>query len=276
MRYILSFFFCSIFFLPLTSFPVKAVVLESCMEEKCIVYFNKWKVMASAKRVLAMSTLAEFYYLGYGTEKDLKKSIKYFRRASRYQFSYAQYRAGLFYLLEEGFIDYQEGIKYLKKAARNGHIESAFLLGVIFGTGSLGIKDVGESDKWLAKALTAQHAFAQKYANHLYNIGEVNDGHYIKVNDFIRELNIGEAENEEGILAENSTEIQWPNDTEIEVISVSAPSLYEAFDYELNELKTAAPATNIATGTHIQGRTCSDIFSCEFVSKEDLWRLGWY
>lgn len=90
--------------------------------------------------------------------------------------------------MEENFIDNEQGIKYLRKVANNGHVESAFLLGVIFSTGELGIKDVGESDKWLVKALKDKHFTAQKYASYLYKSGQVNDSHYIKVNKVISEL----------------------------------------------------------------------------------------
>ncbi len=256
--------------------PIQANTLNACMDEKCIVYFNKWKVMAKAKRATAMSALAELYYQGYGTEKNLDKSIRYFRKASRYRFTYAQYRTGVFYLMEEDFIDNQEGIKYLKKAARNGHTESAFLLGVIFGTGELGIKDVGESDKWLVKALESQHLVAQKYAGYLYKTGQVNEDHYIKVNEVINELKVitSDTKEDKGQRTKLNAEIQWPNDPSREVITVSAPTLEDVFDYELVKLRTEAPATNLATGTNIQGRKCEKIFSCYVLDKEDFWRYA--
>ncbi|WP_198559842.1 tetratricopeptide repeat protein [Colwellia sp. 12G3] len=244
------------------------------MEEKCIAYFNKWKIMAIAKRVTAISAVAELYYQGYGTKKNLIQSIRYFRKASRYQFAYAQYRTGIFYLMEDDFIDNQEGIKYLKKAARNGHTESAFLLGVIFGTGELGIKDVGESDKWLEKALIGKHSVAQKYAGYLNKSGQIDRNYYSRVNDFIIELDVIShgTEKDQGKTAQSQVDIQWPSDSQREVITISSPTLGDVFDYELANLKTAPPASNLATGTRIQGRKCEKIFSCYKVDKEDFWR----
>lgn len=230
--------------------------------------------MARAKRVSAMSALAELYYQGYGTEKNLKLSIRYFRKASRYQFSYAQYRAGVFYLMEEEYLDNKEGIKYLRQAARNGHVESAFLLAVIFGTGELGIKDVGESDKWLEKALKGKHTVAQKYAGYLYNSGQVDNGHYVKVNEIISELKLTKVATRKAESNSNSTIIAWPTDPNREVITVNAPEVDDVFDYELAHLKTAPPATNLATGTRIQGRRCEKIMSCYHVDKEDFWRYA--
>ncbi len=249
---------------------------EACKTQECVEYFNKWKVMASAKRVLAMSTLADLYYVGYGTEKDLEQSIRYYRKASRFQFSYAQYRAGIFYLSEEAYIDHKEGIKFLKKAARNGHIGSAFMLSVIYNTGKLADKDVAESDKWLEKALVGEHGAAQKYANYLYKSGQVDEEHYVKVNKFISELNLDIPENERNqtVLSNNLTDIQWPEQSEIEVIEVSAPSIAAIFDYELERLKKASPATNLATGTRIPGRTCEQMTRCGYMDEFEFQKMG--
>ncbi len=259
-----------ILFLPSIIIPlsVQAIPKDSCMERKCIMYFNKWKAMARAKRVPAMSAVADLYYQGYGTEKNLEKSIRYFRKASRYQFAYAQYRAGVFYLMEKDFIDHGKGIKYLRMAARNGHTESAFLLGVIFGTGELGIKDVGESDKWLEKALKKKHSVAQKYAGYLYKSGQVDEGRYTRVNEFIRELNVllPKGEGEQGQVV-RSNKTQWFGAPNREVSTVSAAT----FNYELANLSTASPATNVVTDTERQGRKCEKILNCYKVDKEDFW-----
>jgi tetratricopeptide (TPR) repeat protein len=199
--------------------------IEPCMEERCIVYFNKWKTMANSKRVLAMSAVAELYYNGYGTKKNLTQSIRYFRKASRYHFPYAQFRVGVFYLMEEAFLDYEMGVKYLKKAARNGHTESAFLLGVIYGTGDLGIQSLDESDKWLEKALKANHPIAQQYAGYLYNSGQVGEEEYVKVNKLVAKLDIliTDTKDIESKSSNVRSEIQWPEDPDREVITVSAP-----------------------------------------------------
>ena len=276
MTYLKFLLFTSIFTFTALSMPIQAISLDACMDEKCIVYFNKWKVMAREKRATAISAVAELYYQGYGTEKNLDKSLRYFRKASRYQFTYAQYRTGVFYLMEEDFIDNQEGIKYLKKAARNGHTESAFLLGVIFGTGELGIKDVGESDKWLAKALESKHSFAQKYAGYLYYTGQVSEDHYVKVNEVIKDIKIitSNTHQEKGQETKLHAVIQWPSDHNREVVSVSAPTLDDVFDYELANLRMEGPTINSVPGSNIRDRRCEKILSCYQVDKEDFWRYA--
>jgi len=277
MKYLKSLLILSVFTSAmLMTTTAQAEKNEACKTQECVEYFHKWKVMASAKRVLAMSTLADLYYVGYGTEKDLEQSIRYYRKASRYQFAYAQYRAGIFYLSEEAYIDHKEGIKFLKKAARNGHIGSAFMLSVIYNTGKLADKDVAESDKWLAKALVGEHNAAQKYANYLYKSGQVDEEHYVKVNEFISELKLDIPENERNqtVLSNNLTDIQWPEQSEIEVIEVSAPSIAAIFDYELDRLKKASPATNLATGTRIPGRTCDKMLECGHISDFEFQKMG--
>ena len=225
--------------------------------------------MARGKHADAMTVLAELYYQGHGTQKNIKKSIQYFRKASVYQSAYAQYRAGVFYLMEEDFIDTDKGIKYLRKAANNGHAESAFLLGAIFGTGELGIKDVGESDKWLVKALEDRHLVAQKYAGYLYKTGQVDNEHYIKVNEVIRALAIQAAHNEEFTekTVSPTSEIQWLNRPNNTKDSVQTDSLEGVFNYVSFGTKTVSDEG--ITIIEASKTYCGKIFTCYQVNKNN-------
>ena len=252
----------------------QAIPVKSCMEDSCVIFFNKWQSMVKVKGALALSALGELYYQGYGTEKNLEKSIKSFRKASHYKFAHAQYRAGVFYLMEDNFIDNKEGIRYLRKAARNGHTESAFLLAIIFGTGEFGIKDVGESDKWLGKALKNKHYVAQQYASYLYKSGQVDEGHYIKVNKIISELqaNIltGNSTSSEGNIAKILVEIPWTNHANKTTNIPSSPSFEDMFDPEEFSFKS----TKLEAGTALRSnnRSCEKIFSCYQVEQDDFWQ----
>ncbi len=257
MRSIKGFYFVSFTILFAIPLPTLAVPIDSCMAEKCVTYFKKWQAKARKDKGLAMSALGELYYQGYGTKKSLSKSIKYFRQASRYQFAYAQYRAGIFYLMEEGFIDNSKGLKYLRRAAKNGHSESAFLLGLIFATGELGIQDVGESDKWLEQALIDQHENAKRYAGYLYNSGQVDGEHYVKVNEIMAKQAAFLAQTEQvkkaGVKpntqrADNSGQQVDPNDSQ---------------DY-------LAASSLFNQGS--QDNKCEKIFSCYHINNEHFWR----
>ncbi|PKH89110.1 tetratricopeptide repeat protein [Colwellia sp. Bg11-28] len=240
------------------------------MEKQCVDYFNKWQVMAKGKSADAMSMLAELYYQGHGTKKSLEKSIQYFRKASIYQSAYAQYRVGIFYLMEEDFIDTDKGIKYLRKAAKNGNVESAFLLGAIFGTGELGIKDVGESDKWLVKALEDKHLLAQKYAAYLYKTGQVDKEHYIKVNKVISKLSVQTIKDEEFTerLSKPSTEIQWLNLPNSTANRMKNDSLENVFNYTSFDIKKVIAEDDIVIES--SKIKCGKIFTCYQVNKNNF------
>ena len=146
-------------------------------------------------------------------------------------------------------------------------------MAIIFGTGELGIKDVGESDKWLGKALKSKHAVAQQYASYLYKSGQVDEGHYIKVNEIISELqaNIltGNSTGSEGNIAKTLAEIPWTNHANKTTNIPSSPSFEDMFDPEAFSFKS----TKLEAGTALRSnnRSCEKIFSCYKVEQDDFW-----
>jgi len=256
---------------------VQAAKLEPCMTQTCIDYFNKWKKLSYRKYNTAISAMGEFYYEGYGTEKDLDKSLKYFKKAAKYKYPYAEYRTAMFYLMEEGYRDIDKGIKYLKRAARQGHSESAFLLALTYGTGELTEIDTQESDKWLDKAIKGGHSKSQKYANYLHAHDNINHNNYPQVATMISLLNQDSAKSKpteggDAIVIGNA--IQWPEDSDIEVIEVSSPSVEEIFDFTLAFLRVNPPQSHGTTGTRIIGKTCIDTFSCGLMDDFFLQQMG--
>jgi len=254
----------------------QAAKIEACMTQECIDYFNKWKKMSYRKYNTALSVMGELYYQGYGTEKNLDKSLKYFKKAAKYKFTYAEYRTALFYLEEKEYLDTGRGIKYLKRAARNGHTESAFLLALTYGSGELTDKDTEESDKWLNKAIKGKNSKSKSYASFLQQSGELTYQDYPKVSTMIALLReeakpITQAEQTDLMVEE--TKIIWPEDNDTEVIQVSAPSVEAIFDHELAYLTISPPASRGSTGTRIIGKSCDDMISCGSSSKADFERL---
>jgi len=254
----------------------QAAKIEACMTQECIEYFNKWKKMSYRKYNTALSVMGELYYQGYGTEKNLDKSFKYFKKAAKYKFSYAEYRTALFYLEEKDYLDTDRGIKYLKRAARNGHTESAFLLALTYGSGELTDKDTEESDKWLEKAIQGKNGKSKSYASFLHQSGDLTYQDYPKVSTMITLLKqdvkpIAQAEPTDLVVEE--TKINWPEESDIEVIQVSAPSVEAIFDHELAYLRVSPPASQGSTGTRIIGKSCDDMISCGSATKGDFERL---
>ena len=242
--------------------------LEPCMKASCVAYFEKWQSLAKRKHARAISALAELYYQGYGTNKDLEMSFKNFRLASTWGFAYAQYRTALFYLNEEGFIDYERGVSYLRKAARGKNSESYFLLAVIYASEDFGFLDIDDSDNYLAKAISAKHVKAQQYVELLINNGKLDLQSYPKTLHFVEELksklnNSTNSNNTESQNLVNNSEIQWARDSDIEVITVSVPSLDDIFDHELALLNRAVPDAEFGGSvSKLRGRTCEDMPFC--------------
>ena len=262
------------------SVTASAVEVESCGTEACIKYFKQYKKYARAGHAGAMTTLGELYINGYGTEKSLHKGLRQYKRAAKYGSVLGQAKTGLLYLTEPEIADIDEGIKYLKKAARNRHGDSAYLLGVIYADQEYGYLDMVESDKWLALAYRVGQKKVREFIEYLHNNKRINNKDYPKIEQILLSLNLNQqAANStkvEGKLAaqkhkRNTTNINWPEDEEIEVITVSPPTLVELFDSELASLKNAYPDKYAqATGTNIIGRTCDEMISCGSTSNKEF------
>jgi hypothetical protein len=112
------------------------------------------------------------------------------------------------------------------------------------------------------------------YAVYLYTSGQVDEKEYVKVNKLVAKLDIviSDMTYKESKSDNVRSEIQWPEDPNREVITVSAPSLEDQFDFYLDRLKKAAPNLLNTTGSRINGRKCAKMLSCYSVDKEDFWR----
>ena len=81
----------------LPTFASASTTLEPCMESQCVEYFKAYKILTKRGHSEAMATLGELYYAGYGTEKNTKQALKWFRRAAKFGVTTAQYKADILY-----------------------------------------------------------------------------------------------------------------------------------------------------------------------------------
>ena len=244
------------------------------MEEQCVSYFKQYKKYAKAGYADAMSTLAELYLQGYGTKKDKELSLRYYRRAAKYGSVIGTAKTGLLYLSDQALFNKEQGIKYLKKAARNKHGDSAYVLGVIYSSADYGVFDLQQADKWLAVAYHTNNQMVRKYINQLTRSKIYSAESFPKVKDIVVGLM---QKNQQQTTASKKTknsfyvnEIVWPED-DIEVITVSPPTLLEIMDDELLSFRNGFPdkfAT--ATGTKITSRTCDQMLSCSTTGKKEF------
>jgi len=257
---------------------LKAAEIEACNTSDCISYFKEYKKKAKLGYAEAMTTLAEFYYYGYGTDKNLSSALKYYKRAARYGSIRAQGKTGFLYLTEPELLDHDKGVKYFQQAARNKHSDSAFILGVIYSSKDFGFYDTTEADKWLTKSYELKNTNVRSFINKLHQENNLNNSHYPKVTEIISSLSSNNKQKNNALISNVDTniskQIQWPND-EMEVIAVSSPVLADFLNSELASFKNAYPEQFAkTTGTSlIARRSCDKTVSCSQMSKGDLKRI---
>ena len=256
-----------------------AAAITACGETECTNYFKQYKRYAKQGHSHAMVTLGELYYQGYGTKKDLENALRYFKRGAKYGRIQGMNKAGLLYLTEPELLDIDEGLKYLKKAARKGHASSALLLAVIYYNPDFGPQDIEEADKWLAKSYEKGYGEIRQYITHIVELKQLTANQFPEL---FEEMAESPVKTKLAIVADNNNsqaayanKVVWPKG-DVEVIEVTAPSLKELFDNDLARFKSTTPDRHLAqasTGTNIVGRTCEHMVSCNTASKEDFKRL---
>ncbi|SFD48981.1 tetratricopeptide repeat protein [Pseudoalteromonas denitrificans] len=248
---------------------VQASEIPECQSDECVNYFKKYKQYSRAGHPAAMATLGELYFSGYGTDKNLKKALKYYKRAARHGSTFAQHKAGLLYLKETEVLDKEEGIKYLKKAARNKHGAAAFLLSVIYHENDYNLYDLSQSDKWLAVAYQAKYNKVPAFIDNLIKLNLFTANNFPESTLLINELLLSQnhlTPQDKNITNSGASEkyqqasIPWPKG-DTEVITVTAPTISEIFDFELASFKNKAPIQS-GTGSRLPGTSCADNPSC--------------
>lgn len=241
-------------------------LVPECQQAECIKYFQQYRMYTRRGYSDAMYTLAELYYRGYGTEKNLSSALKWYRKAAKFENADAQYKAGLLYLRESEYQDIGRGLKFLRAADRNGVAEASHLLGLVYFEGQLTEQDLKLADEYFSHA--------------------VKSGHRDTIN-FFSQLETGQRGQKQQLkqvatLAKDPTYL--PSDTgakpvgEMETIIVSGPDLSEIFDYQLARLDLMSPDAVKGTGTNIPGRTCDEMIACGHVDRDryrEFFMIGW-
>jgi hypothetical protein len=90
-----------------------------------------------------------------GTERDMGKALICWAKAAKLGHAEAQYRVGEIAIAEFG--EYDDGIEFLRKSAKQGNPFAMRFLGFVFEG-----KDKAESDDWYAKAAAALYKAAKQ------------------------------------------------------------------------------------------------------------------
>jgi len=244
---------CTIFF---AFANANAGSLKECDSESCKAYFQKFDKSAKRGHGRAIAMLGEFYYHGYGVDKDHVTALRYYEKAAKKGITSAQYKAGLIYLINKEFKDIDKGISYLKKAARTDYKNALFLLGRIYLTEEFKVKDLEFADFYLAKA------YKQKHANMLETLTYImNTFSGINENMF---PNLHKALEDQPLVLTNN-KLQWPDD-DMERITIVSAKIETIFDIQLKGFRTGIKSL----GSRLQGVTCEETVGCYTGSAQDL------
>ena len=248
-----------------STFPASAMIqttskslVNACETKECHNYFVRYKGFSKQGYVDAMYVLAEFYYQGYGTQKNTERALKWYRKAAKFNSGHAQFKAGVIYLKEGEFQDAERGVKYLEKASENNLNAATHLLGLLYLEGKLVDKDIEKANSYLTKA------YDNKYPDTVKFIAiNKDDSNFTPIFESAP-LNI--------------QSVQTPTG-EMETISITAPKLNEVFEIQISYFESTLPNAARATGTNIPGRSCAEVISCGVEANRerirDFFLMGW-
>lgn len=112
---------------------------------------------ADAGRTDAMRALADIYRIGQGTEVDMELSEKYLKKASQSFDKDATKRLGDSYFEK----DPKKALRYYEQAAEAGHVQAAYIAGVMYAENFEIRPNASKSASLLRKAAEGGHAAAQ-------------------------------------------------------------------------------------------------------------------
>ena len=105
------------------------------------------------------------YVLGifFDDGEEYEEAVKWSRKAAEQGYAEAQFFLGRSYALGQGVPqDYAEAARWFRKAAEQGHAEAQFFLGVMYDNGDGVPQDYAEAARWYRKAAEQGHAKAQE------------------------------------------------------------------------------------------------------------------
>jgi len=182
-------------------------------------------------------------------------------------------------------------VKYLKKAARNNNVGSAFLLGMIYFSPDFYQQDFDEADKWLTEAYEKSFKQLPKFIDHMKKTEHFTAANFPDLFDAIEEAPglleqpiilaakakatkasvQAQVEPDAPDSAQQRTITSAPENENLgdtEVITVVG-RLTDLFDIQIASLKNAYPEKGgQSTGTKIIGRSCAETLSCGYANSQ--------
>lgn len=245
-----------------TSFASQTSLTE-CSEAECVDYFNQYKKYAEKGYADALAGVGQMYYHGYGTEKNVEKAIKSLNSASIYGSGSASFNLGKIYLTDSKLFNLDSAIRYLRFGSNRKHVQATILLALVYLDPVFGRIDHEESDKWLARAYKLSPRLTSKYLVNVYNSNIFNEDKFERIPEVIENNEYVEViEQPKGTGQKPKIKFNWPtnDDNDMEVITVSAPSLEVVMDEEIVRLSNNPRPEKFRTcgASRIRGRPCNN------------------
>ena len=226
----------------------QAEKIDECNTDACINYFEQYRTAAKRGHSLAMLTLGQFYHHGYGTPKNEKMALKFFKKAARAGYTSAQFKAGYIYMTSEALQDIDDAKKYLEKAAKYEYDGADFLLGMMYLDEKYGVQDLALADEHFAKS------YDRKYEQMPNVIKFITEKYETPEKAFPA---LYGTMNDKPLVTKKDGELAWYDDG-VEVITITSPPLEKTFNRQLISFRKAIKST----GTRFKGKTCTERLTC--------------
>lgn len=241
------------------------VGITACDSLDCQQQFKEFRKLARNGSPRAQLTLAGMYYAGYGIERDVQKSLSWYRRAAKYGgVAFGTYRAGMIYLFDKEIEqNVEKGVEFLQRAAKADHAHAASVLSDLYLYGTFVEKDMKEGVKWLKIAANLRHKDSIYDLARLYEEGthvEKNEQTAIELYKKVakrlpeardRLLALGAIDEKDDIFAST-------RGNGIEKVVVFAPDLPRMFDIQLEGIKSTNKYNNPKTCSRISSSPCGN------------------
>lgn len=259
---------CILAVLASSSAVARTYEMAKCDTSDCVSLFERYHTYART-HADAAAILGDMYLNGYGTEPNAEEALTLFKRAARWRSMQGMYKAGQLLIKSSDPDDVEDGLDYLRNAAKREHRNAKFLLAQVYSDPEYGMLDLEEADVWLAESIEDGHPLVNFPLHRLQNEGRLTPNYFPLTLAKVDKMNAEYAsENPEKARASQVVLRDAPADDKYEVITVNGPKLEEMLTWGLSIFSTSDnDIRQRATGTRIRGRTCDDLFACRSVFK---------
>lgn len=234
--------------LQFSAFTASAEKIDECNSDTCINYFNQYKKAAKRGHSLAMLTLGQFYHHGYGTPKNEKMALKFFKKAARAGYTSAQFKAGYIFMTSKELQDIDDAQEYLEKAAKYEYDGADFLLGMMYMDEKYGVQDLAKADSHFVKSYQRKYEQIPNVVKFINAKYETPDQAFPKLYTLL---------NQKPLVTTEDGGLAWYDD-DVEVITITSPPLQTTFNRQLVTFRKAIKST----GTRFKGKTCAERLTC--------------